>query len=949
MMEKGNEHINKNYATESDTILVLGNAGAGKTTFVQFMAGDNEKLISKEIDSDTAEYLIEDGNKIGTSATESNTLYPEQVLQNSKTSFSDTPGFSDTRSPTYEIITSYVLKKYLKDIKTVKIVLLVTYNSVQLGVYKDDFINLLKNLNSFLKNIEHFKNSIVLVATKVPNLYKATNINTTLISSENIIKSIAKYLYEVERSLKEKLSKTLDINEHQFIKNAITVLNTLQETDDKENYKRINIFRRPSKPGVLNDLPVLQTNKVSIQKTIFNNIFYTAISQDDIGYTLSSTAKNHLDCLLRYVNNRIRDISSEIFKIIINHYKTEINNYTDIYKLLSDLKRNQIRLQTLKSDLENTHCWIDYISYLNNFLSNENITLKDNLNFEINDIYSYVNKMELFSDTSVVLSPVMWAAKMTPVINYIKDSVLWYDVLRKIFVYLSSYKVQELKLKLYNETVYENNQEKESLYKILLSNSEFLSDKYINEYFRTVSLTDKKITELEDVISLTMKLSLNITCDSDGELTITGVFVKVTEINTEALIKHYCGRKTLQVIVIRAVNTVFIDGDFDASVFNGVDMIIMAPKWEVIGARKINLDGNPGQHHIELPINSYTSDEQNGANGLPGNPGKNGGNFLGIGIDFINGLALSVTANGGTGGEGQDGGNGKNGREGKSASEFIGNIISEINTDLLEPLPDTQDWYIFNNSTYSCYYYEWNSGAEYIETALSDALLIVSNDHSESLDDNQWEKHTVLSSHLLKDISQKYCSSRLRIYTCTGEDGSNGGNGGNGGSGGIGGNPGKILINELGDPSKIHTESNYGSNGNPGRGGVGGNKGKTGTSVSCYKIKVHNHEYGSSSKIYWRCTEDALHERKVFVNGLAGLSNYTIDGILRPDSLRKFNYFSTVIDYFIELKKYINNRFLSHSTSKFESLILNKKTELFHDDVWMSMMMNNLQFSNKIK
>ncbi|XP_075232220.1 uncharacterized protein LOC142330660 [Lycorma delicatula] len=334
MIRKGEKEINKyNNKTES-TILVLGNAGSGKTTFVQFMAGDNSKLISKESAKDSGRYLIEDGKKIGSSVSKSFTLYPEQVISDfNATSFTDTPGFIDTRSPKHELVAAHVMKMYLKNIKNIKIVILVTYNSVEQGVYKNDFVDLLRNINAFIRNIDKYKDSIALIATKVPNMYKINKNNVTLVSDKTVIEGIAEYLTKLKISLNEKLLNSDENKEKIFLENSIKLIDAFQETDANGNFKRINIFRRPSEAGILSEIPLIQQAKETLRETVVNNIKYSELSENDVGYALSDSARNYLYCLLWYINDIVINISSYTYMLMENHYELQMANYTDVYQL----------------------------------------------------------------------------------------------------------------------------------------------------------------------------------------------------------------------------------------------------------------------------------------------------------------------------------------------------------------------------------------------------------------------------------------------------------------------------------------------------------------------------------------------------------------------------------------------------------------------------------------
>jgi len=78
LLKEGDEKI-RLVEEYKNVILVLGTSGSGKSTFIQWMAGENVEVISKKING---EFIIEDGNKrIGNSTTKSMTKFPELIVE----------------------------------------------------------------------------------------------------------------------------------------------------------------------------------------------------------------------------------------------------------------------------------------------------------------------------------------------------------------------------------------------------------------------------------------------------------------------------------------------------------------------------------------------------------------------------------------------------------------------------------------------------------------------------------------------------------------------------------------------------------------------------------------------------------------------------------------------------------------------------------------------------
>ncbi|XP_022187898.2 uncharacterized protein LOC111046619 [Nilaparvata lugens] len=211
MLSEGQTMIAKQKDMSTDEIvLVLGKAGSGKTSLVQYLT-QNPKLQGKEVSSGTSEYIIEDGERIGTSVTESFTLYPEIVnYNNSSISFCDSPGFHDSRSSAHEIVSMDVMKSVTSKFKKVKILLLENYSALQHGISKDNFMSTLRHLIDFLGDVDRYKDHIVLIATKIPLKYITTddiNVVLGIVTEEMFIESIMKYLNQIEMSIAEKLNQ----------------------------------------------------------------------------------------------------------------------------------------------------------------------------------------------------------------------------------------------------------------------------------------------------------------------------------------------------------------------------------------------------------------------------------------------------------------------------------------------------------------------------------------------------------------------------------------------------------------------------------------------------------------------------------------------------------------------------------------------------------------------
>lgn len=148
-------------------------------------------------------------------------------------------------------------------------------------------------------------------------------------------------------------------------------------------------------------------------------------------------------------------------------------------------------------------------------------------------------------------------------------------------------------------------------------------------------------------ISVAAENDTRIVCVSKG------LFVDGIKINMSEILNIECLEKAT-FVTIYALDTFLIDDDFNKT-GTIAQLMVIAPKWEVIGSRKIILDGPNAQ---QLKPDYAPSGIGKFKDGKPGKPGGSGGSFLGFGSEFINDANLEIHVNGGIGGFGQYGGNG---------------------------------------------------------------------------------------------------------------------------------------------------------------------------------------------------------------------------------------------------------------------------------------------------
>lgn len=348
-------------------VLVLGNVLAGKSAFTQWIAGDNSKLISKE---KMGEFVIEDGNRIGSSTgLDSKTIFPE-LVENDGSAYYDCPGF-DSKMSSLDLAKTYFIKKISESSKyseSIKIVFVINYLSVKTGTDQENFLKLIRHSRELLKDVNKFKESISIVASKVENQYVKDG--DQLVSDSTIKKSIADYLSEIKKGLEKKMKVNSELDQ-KFCEDGIKFIDALLFKNG-EDYAKIGLFRKPNRAGPLSDIELLKNQKKDIKKLIDENLKFTSKENHKFGYTLSENSKIEIDNLATEINSKISCQINNISNQAMRYYedfiksiedkmnsfsnekfeKTEIN-LTEANDMASKINYSHLILSNLIKDLNN--------------------------------------------------------------------------------------------------------------------------------------------------------------------------------------------------------------------------------------------------------------------------------------------------------------------------------------------------------------------------------------------------------------------------------------------------------------------------------------------------------------------------------------------------------------------------------------------------------------------
>lgn len=431
LLAQGEQNIK--LTNKTDVVLVFGGSGSGKSTFIQWMTG-NTNLLSKETFPASGEYLIEDKNdRIGSSKF-SKTLFPELVVDEiTGIAYYDFAGFKDTRSPSHDIAASFFMKSVLDHVKNVKMLFLTSYFTVQEGMDRSGFPGLLKNINNLIGDIDKFNNSFALVVSKVDNTYVQQGNTLVLKPDSTVIAGIADYLRKVRKDFEEDL-KNPDISDKKwkFSRNAIKIVDILL-TEEKGEYPRIKLLRKPNKEGPLNENELLAKGKVMMQQMISENLRFTHTDPSDFGFTISDNSKLQINDWVAEINDQVTAIIGGIVNAIKKHLESFVEPMrVEIDANDLDALNQTAPLEFLTQGQKILTDAVDYFSHLSGlngmgerlatYLSKLGVDVPESMVKDLSKLSKYFEFFQLFREDPLQVSSMAWKSSFQSLLTYLTGS-----------------------------------------------------------------------------------------------------------------------------------------------------------------------------------------------------------------------------------------------------------------------------------------------------------------------------------------------------------------------------------------------------------------------------------------------------------------------------------------------------------------------------------------------
>lgn len=302
-------------------IFVIGDSYA-KSALFRFVAGRASELIS-EFDA-AAGYIISYNHS---DLAEMSGILID--LDKNDTMWSDFPAF-DNRN--IQPVQAFLTKRIVETPSTIKIALAVYYEDLRENHYPFDEV--LSDTVALIENVPKFAESLSLVANMVPPLFgDVTSVKNMVAAFLNMHHTFIN-ASEGPAELKEKKHQLIDIFLKQT-KNGSVIPN---------DYPRISVFWKPSRPGPLDKIEEIMETYPAIRKSIFNETSYVNIKKGDISFELPDTGIDNIKKLIENaiacISNFLTNSTNEIKQSLETQFKSSV--FLDVQVKLIELANKSL-------------------------------------------------------------------------------------------------------------------------------------------------------------------------------------------------------------------------------------------------------------------------------------------------------------------------------------------------------------------------------------------------------------------------------------------------------------------------------------------------------------------------------------------------------------------------------------------------------------------------------
>lgn len=365
-----------------EVVALIGRTGASKSTLVEILAEVHQGhgLVLN------GEDVITEQND--TSSTRSKTLIPIWFYNNrTNTLFLDCPGFEDTRGPDYDIAVAHFNQLLLNKVHRVKFILVEAYRNVVKGGERNALTTLLHHVTGIIKNIEKFRDSIALFASKAESSE----------SDELIIKDIAKFLSQA------RADPDRDGDEIKLI----DIL--LDQQPNGGSYSRIGFLRFIKDFSADINSPAVLKNKNTLDNIMYNKLRFTQIQDGDFGYTISDNSVLGIyqlaDEITTGINSNVATLTQSIviayfplLEVNVQVQEKTLGKFIQAYSYLFGVKQQLEKSENLEQFLEYT---------IPEMAAKLNVTFAPGIIANVREYKDYLTFFQKISGNKVV--PRMWS------------------------------------------------------------------------------------------------------------------------------------------------------------------------------------------------------------------------------------------------------------------------------------------------------------------------------------------------------------------------------------------------------------------------------------------------------------------------------------------------------------------------------------------------------------
>ena len=298
--EKNSKIIEK--IKNKDLTIILGNPGSGKSTLINYLLGSNLK---SEIQIDQFSKIIKvkenekEFSKIKHQNSEIENFF--FFFENENFNLLDCQGFLESNGIEFQISFVLMLLRVIENCKKVKFIFTIDFYSLNTQTEKEIF-EFIEKLFINTKNLENFKNSVMILITKEKKNISIDKIKEVFKYSKDITKNklINRLFFYQPLNLNQ-------ITKNEFIQNIkdmtfIYQKNIVVPFNIKEKYYLNKIFKHYICKIKLN-FEFFQNEK------LIENYEKISIFQNSKNYYLNNNIKNKIDCHLHdYFNELVRII-----------------------------------------------------------------------------------------------------------------------------------------------------------------------------------------------------------------------------------------------------------------------------------------------------------------------------------------------------------------------------------------------------------------------------------------------------------------------------------------------------------------------------------------------------------------------------------------------------------------------------------------------------------------